>query len=396
MSFNIALSGIQAINEQLESVSHNIANAGTYGFKSSRANFSSVYAGEQANGVQIGSVTQNIGRNGSAIGTGRGLDASIQGRGFFVGRDSQGVLSYTRVGIFEPSKDGYLIDASGRRAQGYGPTVNGVQGPMGDIRIPTGQIPAVASTRVSYVGNLSADWTAPALPFDPANANTYNMVKQSVVYDALGGEHTVSQYFVKAAAPANTVTVHYAFDGGAPLAATRNLSFGANGQLPAGIPTTPLTLTPTNGAGPINFAIDYTGTTQFAGEANTTTNRPDGYPSGSFLGVDLAADGSVVAKYSNDQRQIVGTLALATFASEGNLTSINDTSWVANNSSGDPLYTTPGVGLGGKLATSSLEGSNVDITAELVGLMTSQRNYQANSKVITAENQMMQALMQAL
>lgn len=94
MSFNIALSGIQAINEQLNTLSNNIANAGTYGFKSSRANFSSVYAGDMANGVQIGSLTQDIGKNGSLQTTGRGLDAAILGRGFFTSRDDQGVVSY--------------------------------------------------------------------------------------------------------------------------------------------------------------------------------------------------------------------------------------------------------------------------------------------------------------
>lgn len=395
MSFNIALSGIQAINEQLEAVSNNIANAGTYGFKSSRANFASVYAGEQANGVEVASLTQNIGQNGGLVTTGRGLDAMIQGRGFFTSRDAQGVIQYTRVGIFNANKDGNLVDAAGRNVQGYGPTVGGVMGVMGDIKIPTGQIAAKPSTGVDYVGNLSADWTVPTGAFDPANASTYNMVKQSVLFDSLGNQHTVSQYFIKSAAPANTVNVRYAFDGAAPVAASSTLTFDANGQLPAGTSSPALTV-PAPGAAPLTFTVDYTGTTQFAGEATTTTNRSDGYASGSFVGVELAEDGSVVAKYSNEQQQIVGTLAIASFPDEGSLAQTSDTSWVANNASGAPLYSTPGVGLAGKLSKGTLEGSNVDITSELVGLMTSQRNYQANSKVITAENQMMQALMQAL
>lgn len=397
MSFNIALSGIQAINEQLEAVSNNIANAGTYGFKSSRANFASVYAGEQANGVEVASLTQNIGQNGSLQTTGRGLDAAIQGRGFFTSRDAQGVMQYTRVGIFNANKDGYLVDAAGRKVQGYGPTVGGVLGVMGDIRIPTGQIAAKASTGIDFVGNLSADWQAPATAFDATDASTYNMVKQSVLFDSLGNQHTVSQYFVKAAAPApaNSVDVHYAFDGAAPIAGTTRLTFDTNGQLPAGTSSASMTV-PAPGAAPLAFTIDYSGTTQFAGEATTTTNRSDGYASGSFVGVELAEDGSVVAKYSNEQQQVVGTLAIATFPDEGSLAQTSDTSWVANTASGTPLYSTPGVGLAGKLSKGTLEGSNVDITSELVGLMTSQRNYQANSKVITAENQMMQALMQAL
>lgn len=394
MSFNIALSGIQAINEQLEAVSNNIANSSTYGFKSSRANFSAMYAGEQANGVSVGSLTQNIGTNGSVESTGRSLDAAIEGRGFFVTRDAQGTMSYSRVGIFAADNAGNLVDAAGRKVQGYGPAVNGTLGVMGDIKIPTGQIAAKASTSVNYVGNMSADWQVPTnTTFDATKPDSYNMVKQSVLYDSLGTQHTVSQYFVKTGS--NAVTVHYGFDGAAP-SATKALAFDAQGQLPAATNSGALTLTPTNGAAPIAFSIDYTGTTQFAGEATSTTNSTDGYASGNYVGVELAADGSVVARYSNEQKQTVGTIALATFGNEGALTATSDTSWQANAASGLALYGTPGAGLAGKLNTGSLEGSNVDITSELVGLMTSQRNYQANSKVITTENQMMQALMQAL
>ncbi|MBB6131981.1 flagellar hook protein FlgE [Massilia aurea] len=393
MSFNIALSGIQAINEQLTTLSNNIANAGTYGFKSSRANFASVYAGDQANGVQVQSLTQNISQTGSLSSTGRGMDAAIQGRGFFTSRDTQGVVSYSRVGIFSTNADGLLVDSTGKKVQGYGPTVGGVLGTMGDIAIPTGQIPAVATTKVSYAGNMSGDWKTPTAAFNATDANTYNMVKQSVVYDSLGTQHTVSQYFVKT--DADTVTVHYSLDGAAP-ATNFAMNFGTNGQiLPASTTGPALTITAA-GAAAMNFNFDYTGTSKFAGEATNTTNRADGYASGTFVGVELAENGSIVAKYSNEQQQVVGTIAIATFPDEGSLVSVSDTAWIANANSGAPLYTTPGVGLGGKLSKGVLEGSNVDITSELVGLMTSQRNYQANSKVITAENQMMQSLMQAL
>jgi flagellar hook protein FlgE len=395
MSFEVALSGIKAINEQLEAVSNNIANSSTYGFKSSRANFSSLYAGDQANGVEIGGMTQAIDLNGSMQTTGRSLDAAIAGRGFFVTRDLTGVMSYTRVGIFNVNKDGFLVDGAGRPVQGFGPSNGGALGVMGDLRVPTGQAPAVASTKLSYVGNLSSDWDTPTVtPFDPAKSTSYNMVKQSVLFDSLGSQHTVSQYFVKTGA--NTVQVHYAFDDGAPVATTQTLTFDPKGQLPAVAPSPSLTLTPVNGAAPIAFTIDYSGTTQFAGEATTTTNNADGYASGAFVGVELAPDGSVLAKYSNEQQQVIGTVAVATFANEAALTGTSDTSWAANRDSGAALYGIPGTGLNGKLVTGTLEGSNVDVTAELVNLMTSQRNYQANSKVITAENQMMQALMQAM
>ncbi|MGB9110135.1 MAG: flagellar hook-basal body complex protein [Telluria sp.] len=393
MSFDIALSGIQAINESLDTTSNNIANAATYGFKSSRANFASVYAGTQANGVQVGSLTQTIGQNGATQTTGRALDAAIDGRGFFVSRDPQGGMTYTRVGIFSTDTKGYLIDSNGKMVQGYGPANGGALGAMGDIQVPTGQIPAVATTKISFVGNMSADWKTLATTPNPTDSTTYNMVKQSVAYDSLGTQHTVSAYYVKTAA--TTVDVYYAVDGAASPTKGTTLTFDAKGVLTSGGSAT-VAIPASGGAAAGSVAFDYTGTTKFAGEATTTTNRSDGYASGAFVGVELSSDGSLVAKYSNDQTQVVGTLAIATFANEGALQSISDTSWTANASSGTALYNTPGVGLSGKLTTGALEGSNVDITSELVGLMTSQRNYQANSKVLTTENQMMQSLMQAL
>jgi flagellar hook protein FlgE len=401
MSFDIALSGIQAINEQLETVSHNIANAATYGFKAGRANFSSVMAGSRANGVEIGSVTQNIGQNGATSTTGRALDASIDGKGFFVGRDPQGGMTYSRVGIFSTDTKGYLVDSNGKMVQGYGPSVSGSLGPMGDIKVPTGQIPAVATTGIAYIGNVSADWAdRPAASFDATDSGTYNMVKQSIVYDSLGTQHTLSQYFARQ--DADTVNVYYSLDGAAAGGTPAVLKFDASGQLVADANGTPtvtgntIAIPASGGAAAGSVTVDYTGTTRFAGDATTTTNRSDGYASGAFVGVELAADGSLVAKYSNDQSQVVGTVAIANFANESGLQSISDTSWSANATSGTALYNVPGVGLAGKLNTGALEGSNVDITSELVGLMTSQRNYQANSKVLTTESAMMQALMQAL
>jgi flagellar hook protein FlgE len=396
MSFDIALSGIQAINEQLNTVSNNIANAATYGFKASRANFASVMAGTQPNGVEIGSVTQNISQNGSTQTTGRALDAAIDGRGFFVSVNNQGTTQYSRVGIFSTDAKGVLIDSNGNKVQGYGPSKNGTLGAMGDIQVPTGQIPAVATTGITYVGNLSADWVKPTASFDPADSSSYNMVKQSIAYDSLGTQHTVSQYFVLN--DTGKVDVHYGVDNNPPAAGGTpdlTLSFDTGGQLDKTTATGTVSFTGT-GATASTIKINYTGTTYFAGEANTTTNRSDGYASGAFVGLTMSPDGSLVAKYSNDQSQVVGTIALATFANEGALSPISETSWVANAESGAALTDPPGVGLSGKLATGALEGSNVDITSELVGLMTSQRNYQANSKVLTSESQMMQALMQAL
>ena len=392
MSFDIALSGIQSINQQLNSTSNNIANAGTYGFKSSRANFSAMYAGSRATGTEIGSITQSMSLNGGVLNTGRALDAAIDGRGYFVTRDAQNTMNYSRVGIFSASSDGKLIDSNGRLVQGYA-SVKGstTLGTMGDMNIPTGQIPAVASTKLAYAANMSSEWTVKTPPFDKTNELSYNSGKSSIVYDSLGAKHSLGQYFVKTA---TGVDVHYTFDN-VDVTPTTSMTFDTSGKLVTGTTASPTLPTPP-GAAAMTIAIDYTGTTQFAGEATTSTDRADGYASGTYTGVELADDGSVVAKYTNGQKQSIGVIALATFPDEGALTAVNDTSWVASTTSGTAMYDRPGVGMAGKLVTSSLEQSNVDITSELVGLMTSQRNYQANSKVISTENAMLQSLMQAL
>ncbi|SEN14168.1 flagellar hook protein FlgE [Duganella sp. CF517] len=409
MSFDIALSGIQAINESLNSTSQNIANAGTYGYKSSRANFSSLVSGDVQTGVMIGSTTQSISKQGGVLNTGRALDASINGRGFFVTKDQNtGQTEYTRVGIFDASKDGYLVDATGRKVQGY-PIKQGstTLGALGDVPIPTGSIPAVASKNVDYVGNMSADWTAPTgtwpaapgvTPAAPADPATFNMSKASVLYDSLGGKHTLTQYFARNASPSG-VDVHYVLDGtevGSGALAfdttTGQLTTPATGKIALNLST----LTAQNGGKYNSIDIDYAGTTGFAGEATTSANAADGYAAGTFTGIALGTDGSVIASYNNGQKQAVGRLAIATFPDEGSLQAIDGTSWIESVDSGTPLVNAPGVGMGGNINTSSLEQSNVDITSELVGLMTSQRNYQANSKVIQTESTMLQSLMQAI
>jgi flagellar hook protein FlgE len=265
---------------------------------------------------------------------------------------------------------------------------------MGNLQVPTGQILAQASGTLEYVGNLSADWTTPTVAtFDPTEYQSYNGSMVSVVYDSLGVQHSVTQYFVKSAT--NEVTVHYTFDGTAQ-ATTTTLDFDTKGQLVTPAGAVPLNFGTPTGADPLIVDMTYTGTTQSAGEATTSTNAADGYASGTFLGVQLSSDGSVMAQYSNGEKRSIGTIALATFPAENSLVAISDTAWTNSAESGAALYFTPGSGMAGTLTPGALEQSNVDMTAELVSLMSAQRNYQANTKVISAENEMMQTLMQAV
>lgn len=270
MSLNIALSGIQAINGQLNQISNNIANSGTFGFKSGRANFAASYMQGMPQGVYVGSTTQSMDIGGNLLSTGRGLDAAIQGRGFFVSRSEDGTTSYSRVGMFNVDKNGFLADAFGRHVQGYGP---GGAGNIGDITVPSGGIGAEASSTLGFTANMSADWNKPDGKFDIDDPTSYNGMQVSRVYDSLGREHTVTQYFVKG--DDNSVQVHYAMDG-AEVGTPTDMTFAADGSMTAPTGTVALELGTPAGAEPLKLDIDYNGSTMYAGEMSTTTNTANG------------------------------------------------------------------------------------------------------------------------
>ena len=407
MSFQIALSALQSISTQLESISNNIANTGTTGYKSSRTNFAAMYSSAAPNGVQAASSTQTLDVNGGLLSTGRNLDVAISGKGYFMVTDSTGVTNYTRTGMFDIDNQGNVVDHMGRKVQGYAMNAGSdALGALGTLNVPTGQIPAQASTGIDFVGNLSSDWTAPVnTPFDATDPQTYNSSSVSVVYDSLGMQHSITQYFVKTGT--NEVTVHY-LNNGQPIpdavtkaAAKDVLTFSAQGQLNGNTPPT-LRWTPTDlqgqqtGAAAIEVAFNYTGTTQYAGDTSTTTNAADGYASGTMVNVQIGDDGAVNVQYSNGMVQRKGMLALASFRSESGLVAVDGTSWQATANSGVALIGTPGTGQLGALASKQLEQSNVEVATELVDLMGAQRNYQANTKVISTQNEVMQSLMQVL
>lgn len=409
MSFQIALSALQSINTQLDTISNNIANTGTTGYKSSRTNFSAMYSGETPNGVQAASSTQTLDISGGLLSTGRNLDVAISGNGYFMVKDSTGVTNYTRTGIFDVNTNGNLVDHMGRDVQGYKMTPGSdALGGLGNVNVPTGQIPAKASENVEFVGNLSADWKEPvAATFDPSNPQSYNSSSVSVVYDSLGKQHNVTQYFVKTA-NSNEVDVHYYSEGGAipnavnPLKGT--LRFTSAGQLipvnndPAvgAVSKVPTLAWTAKGAEGLNVAFNYTGTTQYAGDTSTTTNSADGYASGTMVNVQIGDDGGINVQYSNGMKQRVGMLALASFRSESGLAAVDGTSWQATSKSGVALVGTPGTGQLGGVVSGQLEQSNVEVATELVDLMGAQRNYQANTKVISTQNEIMQSLMQVM
>lgn len=269
-------------------------------------------------------------------------------------------------------------------------------GTVTDIQIKTGNIPAQASSSLTFTANFDASDAAidrTTVPFDATNSSSYTDSYTTTVYDSLGNEHSVCQYFTKTSD--NTREVQYTFDGqqqtGVPAT---TLTFDPNtGKLTS--PTTPQTIEfQTDAAAPIDLTVDYSTCTQYGSEFSVTTNAADGYASATQNGVQVDDDGKVYATYSNGERMLQGQVVLATFPNENGLEAVSGTAWVQTGESGTPLIGVPGSGTCGTLSSGVLESSNVDITSELVNLMTAQRNYQANTKVIATSTQLDDALFQ--
>ena len=395
MSFNIALTGLSAVNEQLNTIGNNIANAGTVGFKSSRANFGSLYAESQAMGVEVTGTSQSISQGGALTTTNRSLDLAISGGGFFVTRASNGDISYTRAGVFGTDKDSYLTNSLGQRLQGYPADATGnlQTGTVSDLQLKSGGLPAKATDALSFVANLDANQDVPAVAFDPLVADSYNSTYTTKLYDSQGKEHTLTQYFAKTAD--NSWNAHYYVDGTA-LAGPQALTFDTSGALATPIGTVGLTAPLGGGVAPLNIALDYTGTSQYGSEFNVTSNRATGYAAGEQTGMSVEKDGKVYATYSNGERLLQGQVVLASFVNAEGLKNISGTAWTETAASGAAMLGAPGVGQYGTLASGALESSNVDLTQQLVGLMEGQRNYQANTQVISTNKELTQVLFSAL
>ena len=401
MSFNIALTGLSAVNQQLNTIGNNIANSGTVGFKSSRTDFGSLYAESQAMGVEVTGTTQSISQGGALTTTNRTLDLAISGGGFFVTRASNGDVSYTRAGVFGTDKDSFLTNSLGQRLQGYPADATGnlQTGTVSDLQLKSGGLPAKATDALSFVANLDANQEVPAAtPFNTGDANSYNSTYTTKLFDSQGKEHTLTQYFVKT--NDNEWDAHYYVDGaalqsgGAPH--VQQLSFGATGELSGAVGPVALNAVLGGGVAELNIQLDYTGTSQYGSEFSVTGNRATGYAAGEQTGMSVEKDGRVYATYSNGERLLQGQVVLATFVNAEGLKNISGTAWTETADSGAAMLGSPGIGQYGSLASGALESSNVDLTQQLVGLMEGQRNYQANTQVISTNKELTQVLFNAI
>ncbi|MGR5142432.1 flagellar hook protein FlgE [Photobacterium sp. DNB23_23_1] len=397
MSFNIAMSGLNTTSQELNTISNNIANVSTVGFKSSRAEFSALMNGGMGGGVELASLSQSF-NDGAFNMTGRTTDLAIGGNGMFVLQGEDGAYTYSRAGMFQQDKDNFLVNSAGLRLQGYTTDSSGnlQTGSVGDIQVSTGSVAAKATDRVDFGANLDAgaseivDENGDRIPFDPEDSDSFNSSYTTTVYDSLGNEHTLTQYFVKTGD--NEWEVHYAMNGEVMEDESgQALEFDESGKLVEPTGNISLSFAP-EGAAEMNIALSMSGTTQYGSEFAVSTNRSNGHTAGELTGITIDDSGMVFANYSNGEQMMQGQIVLADFPNTGGLMQVGNTGWSATQASGQPLIGVPGTGTLGGLYSGYIEESNVDLTGELVGLMTAQRNYQANAQSLSTQQQLTQVL----
>ncbi len=401
MPFQIALSGLNAANSDLNITANNIANVNTSGFKRSRGDFAELFAsGLQAvssNAIGLGtrlSQVQNQFSQGSISFTENNLDLALTGDGFFTLSSNQ-ELSYTRAGAFGINRDGFVVNAQGARLQAFPPQgVNGFNtAQLTDLRLVTTDNPPQATEAIEAGLNLPADAVAPPVaPFDPDDPDSFNHTTSLTVFDSLGQTHTASYFFVKTANP-NEWEVSLTIDGNA-VGVAQPLAFDSTGQLvvPAnGEIAFPL-FTPGNGADPIELTTNFENATQFGGLFGVNSLSQDGFASGRLSGVDISQEGVVFAQFTNGQSTPLGKLALANFANQQGLQNVGDTAFGETFESGQVRFGEAGTSSFGVIEAGALEDSNVNLTAELVNMITAQRNFQANAQMISTADTVTQTI----
>ena len=405
MSFQQGLSGLNASSKALDVTGNNVANSGTVGFKTASAHFSDVYAASLSGGgasqVGIGSsmsaVVQQF-TQGNITTTNNPLDISINGGGFF--RMSQsGAITYSRNGQFHLDNAGYIINDKTQRLTGYPVDANGnvVPSTPVDLKLSASQIPpratsAPLSGNLTAVINLDSRESNPAVaPFNFANPQTYNFSTGLSVYDTLGVSHTLTTYYVRTGAGAWSA---YATLDGANPQLVGNMTFNSSGALTSGptyaLPSYALTTGATTPWSP--GTMDFTGTTQYGSESGVDRLTQGGYTAGALAGITVGSDGVIQGRYSNGQTRALGQVVLANFTAPTGLVNLGGNQWAESSVSGPALVGSPGSGSLGVLNSSSIEESNVDLTAELVNMITQQRNYQASAQSIKTQDQVLQTL----
>jgi flagellar hook protein FlgE len=395
MSFQVALSGLNAASTDLQITSNNIANANTNGFKTSRGEFADVYSGDAVgigNGVRLSDVRQEFTQGNVEI-TSRQLDLAISGNGFFITSDN-GSLLYSRVGAFGLDADGIVQNAEGERLQVYPPVEGSAAfntGALSDLRITTDTSPPVASTQVEMSINLPANATAPVVaPFDASDPLSYNHSTSTILFDSLGVSHTASYFFTKTA-PGWSVDM--TFDGNS-VGGPQPFTFDSTGAIatPVGGNIAFPPVDPLNGGNLLTVDLALADTTQYGADFTVNSLNPDGQAAGRLRGIEVSQTGVVFARFSNGVSSALGKVALANFSNAEGLQKISDTSFQETFASGVAQRGEATESNFGLLQSGALEASNVDLTEQLVRLITAQRLFQANAQVISTEDSVTQTI----
>ncbi|HWG71041.1 MAG TPA: flagellar hook protein FlgE, partial [Steroidobacteraceae bacterium] len=322
------------------------------------------------------------------------LDLAISGDGFFTLQDASGVV-YSRNGQFSPDKNGNVVNATGQALQVYPPLANGGfnTGTTTDINLEAAQSAPNATTTGNIILNLPANSPVPVqAPFDPANPNTYTESTSTTVYDSLGNASPATFYFSQTATP-NQWTVNMTVNG-TVVGTPQTLTFSNTGAVtaPAGGALAFNGYAPTDGAAGMNMSFNFGKSTQYGGGFGVTSIIQDGYSTGQLSTVSIDASGIVSAVYTNGRTTQLGQLAMANFPNPQGLKQLGDTNWAQTFSSGTVVQGTAGAAGFGSIQSGALESSNVDLTTELVNMITAQRAFQANAQSITTANQLSQTV----
>jgi len=429
MSFYTSLTGLQGAQTQLSTISNNVANVGTNGFKKSRVEFGDIMSSSSTSaptkmigsGTVVKAVQQQFGQ-GAVRQTASALDLAISGEGFFAVKPSltSGSVNYTRNGAFQVNSDRYVVNANGAHLQIYPVDGSGTVVASGissarNLQLPLTSGEPKATEEVTLSVNLppnatvipnDARYTASnPYEFDRFDASTYNQTTNTVIYDSVGNAITATSYYIRTSAAGT----------GSPNSTWEVRTFVGDAELSAGTattPPTPLTLTfdtvgklvtpaapvvfapfSPQSAGEQNLSIDFKGTTQQSGAFAINSSSQDGFPIGQLENVSIDSAGLVVASFSNGNSQALGKVVMATFSNPAGLKQNGNSTWSSSGLSGEPILGQAGSRGVGVIQSGALEQANVDITEELVDLIAAQRNFQANSKAIETSNSLAQTIM---
>jgi flagellar hook protein FlgE len=413
-TFSIALSGLQAASEAINTTGNNLANLNTDGFKGSSVSFKDLF-GETLganNSFQVGlgvsvPVSDTVFSQGSIQSSTSSYAAAIQGNGFFVVNNSQNQQLFTRDGNFELDSTGTLKTQTGETVQGWGATSSGINttGAPGDIVLPSGSVlPPTATQNVSLTANLNASAAV------GSTDGSYQVPVQIV--DSLGNQHTLTIDFTKTSS--NTWSYDVTIPGGdvtggttgvqqSILSAPGTISFDTSGNMTTAT-TSPVTLSLANLAdGASNQSItwnlfDSSGAgsiTQYS-QASTASSTQDGEQAAQLSQVAIQNGGQVVATFSNGEQRVEAQLALASIQNPGSLTNVGNNNYAITSDTATPAIGAPETGGRGQIDGGALEGSNVDLATQFTNLIVYQSAYQANSRVISTADQMTQDLLNVI